>query len=129
MALQERHEIAPFEHHKLRLSQGHGIGGAVGAIQQGDLADHLAGIDQVQDQLLAVLGVAADLHPATHHDHHVGAGITLAEQDRACLMADQPHVCDQTVELVRRQPAEQRQVGQQRPLIDGCVGGHSQGLR
>jgi hypothetical protein len=125
VALQERDEITPLEHQQLGLGQGHRIGGAIGAIEQGDLADHLARVDQVQHQLLAILGVAADLHPATHHDHHVGARIALAKQHRTRRMADQPHVRDQPVQLLRLQPAEQRHAGQQRTLIDGHVGWHS----
>ena len=42
MPLQKRNEVAPLEDQQVAVGQGHGVGSAIGAVEERDLADHLA---------------------------------------------------------------------------------------
>ncbi|EKV25961.1 hypothetical protein C882_3376 [Caenispirillum salinarum AK4] len=79
VGLQMGQEGLALEHQQVAGHQGGGIGRAGLAVQQADLAEHLSGADDVEDQFLAVGGIGGNLHlPARDRDHAV-AGIAALE--------------------------------------------------
>ncbi len=54
VARQNRHEVAAAENQQLGLLHSEGIGGALAAVDHRDLAEHLAGPYDVEDDLAAL---------------------------------------------------------------------------
>ena len=71
--------MAAFEDQQIGLLGGRGIGAAGLAVQQRDLAEHLARIDDVERNLLAIGRHRPDADPPAQHRHHRGPVVTLLE--------------------------------------------------
>ena len=56
---------------------------SAGSQNSRDLPEHLAGIDEIQDDLLSVGRYRGDLHPALDHRHHAVAGGAFPDNDVA----------------------------------------------
>ena len=59
------------------------------AIEQCDLAEQAATVDDVEHQFLTVSRIGADLHPSANHCHHAAAGVAFLKNRHLRPMANQ----------------------------------------
>jgi hypothetical protein len=78
-ALKQRQERAPRHDKQLAIGHRRGVGGALLAVEQRDLAEEIAFVHDRQHHLPAVPRRRADHDPALQHGHHAAAGIVLGE--------------------------------------------------
>ena len=76
-----------------QVARGHGGrgGGAGAGVEQGQLAEHLAGAEDGQQVLPAGRTAAAQLDLAADHDVEPVLGVALAEQHLALVQPDRAH--------------------------------------
>jgi hypothetical protein len=93
-------------------SSSHGSSRARSAVEQGDLADHLAGAHDAERRVAALGACAQDLQPAFDDHVQLSARVGLLHDDLArgaalalCQRGDRG-------ELVRPETAEQRRLAQ-----------------
>src|SRR5207248_3684553 len=92
---------------------------------QRDLAEDLAGIDHVEDDLAAVRRGRADAHLAGEHRHHAGARRGLVEDDVAVPVMRDMGMGKQLVDFAARQLSEESVVAQYRPAVYGSTCDHA----
>src|SRR4051794_35421152 len=95
--VQEGNELAAIDDIQLAIGVGDGVGGSLATVKQRDLAEYLAGADQIEDRVAAFGGRGADLHGAADHRIKAVAGITLGKYRDASL---QMRVLDVTTKLI-----------------------------
>src|SRR5436309_14451129 len=83
MLFHELDELAAFEQQELRIFHDDGIARAWLAIEQGKLAEELAGPEDGQSELLAIGGGHADLHAAGLDHVKIAARLAIHEDSRA----------------------------------------------
>ncbi|HET7805419.1 MAG TPA: hypothetical protein VFL53_14340 [Pseudolabrys sp.] len=76
-------EIPPLNDHQLTIVYGDGVGGSLPAVKKCNLPEQLAGDDQVEDCILALIGGGADPHGARPDGIEPRADIALPKYDRA----------------------------------------------
>ncbi len=115
---QHGEKVAALEHEQVAIGLRHRVGGARPAVEQGDLAEHLAGADDVEHGLAALGRGDADFHAALQHGHHRRALRALAENRLAAPRALQPRPRHQRRDRVRRQALEQPMPGENLAPVD-----------
>src|SRR5215469_6268083 len=115
--LQQRQHVAAFEHRHLTSGECDGIGVPILAVEQGQLAKDLAGMDDVEHDLLAVRRWRADAHLARDHRHHAVTGRALEKDHFAGSEAAEMGVHGKTLALVGGERPEERAALQHAPCI------------
>ena len=101
-------ELPPFEYQQLAVLHGAGVGGARTPVEQRDLAEDLAGLDDVQRDLFAVRGGNGDFHAAGHHRHEAAAGISLGKDRGAFFRMHDPRITREAIKVLGREAGEKR---------------------
>ena len=99
---------------RLGRDEGRGAGRSRRAIEQGQLAEHVALVERREDRLLARFGRDRDLHLAGHDDEQGVARIAGVEDHLASPEAPRPGARGDPFEGVRVQPREERDAGKRR---------------
>src|ERR1700732_2067205 len=110
-------KFAAVDHENFAIGIGCGIGGPCLAVEQSDLAEDLAGTDEIQNRAAAVGRGDADLHRAADHRNQAVAGISLGEDRRPPLQRRMFGVTAKLVERPGIEIAENRMLAQHRQLV------------
>ncbi len=113
----QRNEIAPLDHQQFAVGLRDRVGGARLPVEQRDLAENLAVLDQVEHCVLARRGGRGHLHGAAAHRKQRVAGIALGEDDLAARDLAHLRVGGDVLQHVRRKLCEQRIAAKQRDLV------------
>ena len=100
--------MAPLDDQQQRIFARRRIVAARLAVEQGDLAEYLAGADDVQRHFLAVARDGADANAAAQHRHHRGAVVAALEDGLAAADAALRGELQNLVEFLRSHGGEQR---------------------
>jgi len=104
---EKRHEIAMIEDQEVAVGRRGGVRGAVLPVDQRDFAEHLAGVEQGQHDVMAGGRRRADPDAAGEDRHHAAAGRPLGEDLAAGRIMFDPGMRQERVERVGRQLAEE----------------------
>jgi hypothetical protein len=114
---QEFHDRVALEHRQIASGHGARVGSSFPSVQQGHLAEHLAGLEDCKHDFSAIRRGNADAHRAGQHCHHAGSG--RAHQKNSLAGSEIPHSCtpDDRIPLVSHQAAEEHAIGEQSACI------------
>src|SRR6516225_8339150 len=118
MIVYERHEIPPVDHHQLAIGDGCYIGTARSAVEQGDLADNLAGRQLSKDRVLAFDRRHADLYDSADDGKEAVPWISLAIDHGAGLHDPGDCVRAYLVDQLGLKPLEERMRAQKLSLVN-----------
>ena len=117
LPLQELQDVAAVEHRQIARRHGTRIGGTFSAVEQIDLAEHCARLNDAQNDLPALGRADADPHRAAEHGHH---GLTRVSHEKDGLtrsILPQARPGHERIALARDQSAEQHGFREQPPRI------------
>src|SRR6516164_6642868 len=118
MIVYERHEIPSVDHHQLAIGDGCYIGTARSAVEQGNLADDLAGRQLCKDRVLAFDRRHADLYSSGDDGKEAVPWISLAIDHGARLHHSDDRVRADLVDQLGLKSLEERMRAQERPLVN-----------
>lgn len=117
LAAHERNELAPVNDEQLAIGVGGGIGRPRQAVEQRDLPEYLAGLDQVQNRVATIRRRDADLDRARDHRNQAGAGIALGKDRRPTLQRDVLGVAAELIECLGLEIGKIGMLAQHRQLV------------
>src|SRR5579871_479222 len=94
-----RHQVAPVQHQEFAVGHRHRVTAARPAVKNRDLANQLASVDDIENDLLAAERDRADPHTSGQNQHHAGAGRTLGKDFFVLGIALDPRVAQQGVDF------------------------------
>src|ERR671934_200934 len=116
-ALEEREELVAADEQALAVADRHDGRGPWGVVEERELAEHLAGAEQCDDSLLAVLVRQRDLRRPRHEDIEVRGRIAAVENRLGRREAPRPHPRGE------RAPIRLGERGEQRHACEGLRDG------
>ena len=123
MAADERQKISPVDHHQLTFRDRDGVRGARMSVEQRDLAEDAAFVDEVENRILAFGGRNADFHRAAADGEHALSWFAFCEYCRAALDLLHFRISAQSLDDFGGKPGEQRVVPENCfPVEDAAFG-------
>src|SRR4029450_7422758 len=104
---EEGHELLARNEQQVAGIACHGRRGAPFAVEQGDLAEELAGPEDVQDQSLAIYRIHGESDAARQDAVEAVAGVALLEEDVSRRDARAARTLGQLLRILRRQRSEE----------------------